>query len=340
LTGKVKKAMAKEGEQRIMSFEFNRGLFKFDFIDHHAILGMPIDSSAGEIRKRFLKIARRLHPDICQAEDKQNAEALLSKLVNPAYAKLSNDRERDEYLILLKMMGKRLVQDGSSVSLKSDAAKQLLQGGALEPVYKNTLAQLAQTQYDNLSQTLETISAISELNLVYLLRKERDGGGVRKEPKPMTQPPKVAQPPTTGGVQASPSTPRQNPYVEQYCQRATALIQKNDLNSLMMARKELQEALKLDPNSSVAHGLMGRLYLTQNQLKPSTAYMTLAKQHVTQALRLNPREPIALEARKQLNQLIANTATTTQEAGAKTTKKPDQKSNGGLFGGLFGGKKK
>jgi curved DNA-binding protein CbpA len=323
-----------------MSFEFNRGLFKLDFIDHHAILGMPMDASAGEIRKRFLKIARRLHPDICKAEDKQMAESVLSKLVNPAYAKLSNDRERDEYVILLKMMGKRLVQEGQSVALKSDAAKQLLQGGGFEQAYKNTLAQLAEKQYDDLSQSAEAISAISELNLVYLLRKERDGGGVKKEPRAMTQPPTVTQPPTTAGGQTPAATPQQNPYVEQYCNRATALIQKNNLNGLMMARKELQEALKIDPNSSVAHGLMGILYLTQNQLKPSTAYVTLAKQHVTQALKLNAREPIALEARKQLNQLIANSAMTGHEAGAKTSKKPEPKSNGGLFGGLFGGKKK
>lgn len=323
-----------------MSFDFNRGLFKYDFIDHHAILGMPLDANAGEIRKRFLKIARRLHPDICQVEDKPQAEALLSKLVNPAYAKLSNDRERDEYGILLKMMGQRLVQEAQSVSLKSDAAKQLLQSGAVEPTYKKTLAELAQTQYENLNQTLETISTLSELNLVYLLRLEREGGGVRNAPKPVSQAPKVAQAPATPPPQATVSQPASNPYVEQYCNRASALIQKNEINSLMMARKELQEALKLDPNSSVAHGLMGRLYLTQNQLKPSTAYVTLAKQHVTQALRLNPGEAIALETRKQLNQLIANTAKPSQAAGAKTAKKPAPKSDGGLFGGLFGGKKK
>jgi curved DNA-binding protein CbpA len=320
-----------------MSFEFNRGLFKFDFTDYHAILGMPIDASANEIRKRFLKIARRLHPDICQAEDKQKAEALLSKLVNPAYAKLSNDRERDEYVILLKMMGKRLVPEGQSISLRSDVAKQLLQGGALEPVYKNTLAQLAEKQYDNLSLTTETIAEISELNLVYLLRKEREGGGVKKDPRPMTQTPMVNQPPTTAGIQAAAPTPQQNPYVTQYCNRAAALIQKNDLNSLMLARKELQEALKIEANNSMAHGLMGMLYLKQNQLKPSTAYMTLAKQHVTQALKLNPQEPVALEARKQLNQIIAKTATNGQETGAKAAKRPE---NGGLFGGLFSGKKK
>lgn len=326
-----------------MSFEFNRGLFKFDFIDHHAILGMPVDASAREIRKRFLQIARRLHPDICKAEDKPMAEALLSKLANPAYAKLSNDRERDEHMVLLKMMGKRLVQEGSSVALKSDSAKQLLQGAAFEQTYKNTLAQLAETQYDNLSQTLETIADISELNLVYLLRKERSGSGIKKDPRPATRSPMTTQPPTTAGVGATaPSAASaQNSYVQQYCNRAAGLIQKNDPNSLTMARKELQEALKLDANSSMAHGLMGKLYLAQNQLKPSTAYMTLAKQHVTQALKLNPQEPVALEVRKLINQMVAKAATTRQPAGAKAAKKPDPKSSGGgLFGGLFGGKKK
>ncbi|MBE9040186.1 DnaJ domain-containing protein [Oscillatoriales cyanobacterium LEGE 11467] len=317
-----------------MSFDFDRGLFKSDFFDHHAVLGMPIDASAREIRKRFMSIARRLHPDICKAEDKGLAEALLSKLVNPAYAKLSNDRERDEYVVLLKMMGKRLIQDRQSISLGSDLAKQLSKENNFERAYKNALETLATKQYEDLDGTLDTIAQMSELNLVYLLRKERDGGGVKKEQKTVTRPP-VSGPPTSDRPT---SEKRESAYIDRHCQRAEGLMTNNNLNSLTMARKELQDALKLDANNSRVHALMGTIYLKQNQLKPSSVNITLAKKHVTQALKLNVKEPVALEARKQLNQLLASSSTGGQKTG--TVKGKSDKSSGGLFGGLFGGKKK
>jgi hypothetical protein len=41
-----------------MSFQIERGLFKFDFTDHHAVLGIPVNADVKEVRKRYLKIAR------------------------------------------------------------------------------------------------------------------------------------------------------------------------------------------------------------------------------------------------------------------------------------------
>ena len=51
------------------------------------------------------------------ATEKQLASELLSKLVNPAYEKLSGERDRAEYIIVLSQMGKRLVQESTSVEL-------------------------------------------------------------------------------------------------------------------------------------------------------------------------------------------------------------------------------
>lgn len=70
-----------------MSFNIDKGLFNSDFIDHHAVLGIPVDADQKGIRKRYLKIARRLHPDssdLKTAEDRRLASEYLSKLVNPA----------------------------------------------------------------------------------------------------------------------------------------------------------------------------------------------------------------------------------------------------------------
>ncbi|NET50396.1 MAG: J domain-containing protein, partial [Merismopedia sp. SIO2A8] len=46
-----------------MALKIDRGLFNTDFTDHHAVLGVPIDASSKDVRKRYLRIARRLHPD-------------------------------------------------------------------------------------------------------------------------------------------------------------------------------------------------------------------------------------------------------------------------------------
>jgi len=80
-----------------MSFKIDSGLFKFNFTDHHAVLGVPVDAEFKDIRKRYLKIARCLHPDSCSAQseaDKQRANQLLSKLVNPAYENFSQAGNR------------------------------------------------------------------------------------------------------------------------------------------------------------------------------------------------------------------------------------------------------
>ncbi|MBO1349251.1 MAG: hypothetical protein EBE86_018515 [Hormoscilla sp. GUM202] len=36
-----------------MSFLIQKGLFKTDFTDYHAVLGVPVDAEKKEIRKRY-----------------------------------------------------------------------------------------------------------------------------------------------------------------------------------------------------------------------------------------------------------------------------------------------
>jgi Tfp pilus assembly protein PilF len=87
----------------------------------------------------------------------------------------------------------------------------------------------------------------------------------------------------------------------------------------------LRDALKIDPSSSRCQTLMGRVYLKQKQL-------TMAKVHLTQALKLDPENLDAIKAMAELQKL--------ERAAGKTTQagKPDEQKRGGLFG-LFGGKK-
>ncbi|MEH1851404.1 MAG: DnaJ domain-containing protein [Nostoc sp.] len=319
-----------------MSFKIDRGLFKYDFIDHHAVLCVPVDADVKEIRKRYLQVARRLHPDSSftqTAAQKELGNELLSKLVNPAYEKLVGDRTRTEYILILSQIGKRLVQESTSVTLNTDLAKQLVEAADAEHFYKTAIAKLAQTQYDSLDQALQVIAQASELNLVYLMRS------VSKSP--------TAAPPAQPKVQSGtpqPNTPK-NPLpapapapakeglvVEQYVRRAQSLIEKNQF---AQAKVELQEALKLEPKNSRCHSLIAMVYLRQNQLK-------MAKIHFDNALKLDPSDETALQWKpkidKALGQQISDHKVTSSPNNGD--KQSDKSGSGGLFGGLFGGKKK
>ncbi len=321
-----------------MSFKIDRGLFKYDLIDYHAILCIPLDADVKEIRKSYLKIARRLHPDSCTSNnptEKQLASELLSKLVNPAYEKLSNERNRTEYMIVLSQMGKHLAQESGSVELTTDAARQLAAVPAMEQRYKTGIAKIALTQYDSLEQVLQVIALVSELNLVYLIRNAAS--------KLSTPPPSSAQAKadTSGSKQptvnknsatVTPDLPvKETSVATQYLRRAQDLMVKNQLEA---ARVELQDALKLEPHNSRCHGLIGMVYLKQNQT-------TMAKIHFDRALQLDPTEEIALEGKRKIEQISGKKPGNAKPAASLNNgaKQQDKSGGGGLFGGLFGGKK-
>jgi curved DNA-binding protein CbpA len=314
-----------------MSFQIDRGLFKLDFTDYYAILGVPINSDAKEIRKRYLKIARSLHPDSFAAEsdeDKQQATEWLSKLVNPAYEKLSQDRERAEYEVLVRLKGQQAVKEKDSIQISSEVAAQLSKANDVDHAYKTALHELAAKQYQSLDQIQELTGQISELNFVYLLRK--GGAGVASS-QPKNQIGGAATPSQAGKppAPAAPATPPPKPTaVEQYCRRAEELIVRN---AFAQAILELRDGLKLEPNNSRCHGLLGMVYLKQNQAK-------MAKIHIERALQLNPKDEIALEAKQKLDKLSAGAGSQGKTPKAAQSEKP-RDSGGGLFG-LFGGKKK
>ncbi|MGJ5633740.1 J domain-containing protein [Nostoc sp. CALU 1950] len=316
-----------------MSFKIDRGLFKYDFIDHHAVLCVPVDADVKEIRKRYLQVARRLHPDSSfteSAEQKQLGNEFLSKLVNPAYEKLCGDRTRTEYILILSQIGKRLVQESTSVTLNTELAKQLTEAANLDHFYKSAIAKLAQTQYDSLEQVLQVIAQVSELNLVYLMRSAG---------KSSAAPPPPAQPKVQSGTpqqntpkNTPPAPPKEDSVVEQYVRRAQSLIDKNQFAS---AKVELQEALKLEPKNSRCHSLIAMVYLKQNQLK-------MAKIHFDNALKLDPNDETALQWKPKIDKALGQQPSDHKVTSSPNNgdKQPDKSGSGGLFGGLFGGKKK
>jgi hypothetical protein len=64
--------------------------------------------------------------------------------------------------------------------------------------------------------------------------------------------------------------------------------------------------------------------------------------HFDRALQLDPKDETALEGKKRIEQLLGHKPNVTKPTAPSTTgvKQPDKSGGSGLFGGLFGGKKK
>ena len=101
---------------KYMSFQLDRGLFRFEFTDRHAILGVSVNAGEVNIRERYQSIARLLHPDSSRwktEQEKTLAVRLFSRLITHAYGQLSRQSQLQEQIIMLELLGKRLVEEGS-----------------------------------------------------------------------------------------------------------------------------------------------------------------------------------------------------------------------------------
>jgi curved DNA-binding protein CbpA len=318
------------------SFRLKRGLAEFGYPDHYAVLGLEVDATAGEIRKRYMQLARLLHPDSCSEEiNKTLASQFLSKLVNPAYQVLSQEKERADYSLLLKLVGQRANLEFDVSRFTYQPAQEVLKIETYEESYRSTLQSLIETQYLQLDQSLACIELLSELNLAFLLRRETTKSRAGAQPSSSSSnyiPAEPSSPEISVEVQAKApreniATPSEN-YVKQYIRRAEELIAKNLFPS---AIQELRDALKIEPQNGRCHCLMGIVYLRQNQPK-------MAKGHLTQALKVEPENAEALEWMNKLKKLEAHLAKTAQPTAKTTQPGANTTERRGLFR-LFGGKK-
>lgn len=317
--------------------QIDQGLFKLDISDHHAVLGIPIDSDAKLVRKRYLKIARKLHPDsLRSASDKQKQQAgeLLSKLVNPAYETLSHEKTAQEHTILLRLKGQQLEQQPTLLPVEGDTAKKLTGSNNIDHDYTNAFKGLAADQYESLDSVLSVIGALSELNAVYVMKK---GGGSA----PAATAKKTVQGGRSGGSteasggqtqkqateQPNPSHPRRRRemVIDSYLKRAKEFEYKRVFDK---AVTEMREAVKAYPDSALCHSSLARAYMKAGQTK-------MASIHCKRALELDPEDEVGNELKKQFDAQAkrANRA-------AQRQKDNPKEGGGGLFGGLFGGKKR
>ncbi|WP_204141761.1 J domain-containing protein [Halomicronema sp. CCY15110] len=311
-----------------------QGLFQFDLTDYHAILGVALDADAKAIRKRYLKIARKLHPDSLRdstSEDRQKANELLSKMVNPAYESLTQEKVITEHMIVLRLRGQRLSRD-TSVTLQSEAAQAIAQSNNASSAYVNSLQTLAEEQYEAIDQVLDVIGQISELNLAYLMCTSGGSGSGAKPANPAASS-TSRSPAATSANSTSPRQPAAPPpspkqqreaIIESYQRRAASFAAKKEYSRAIL---EMRDAIKSNPTNGQCHAQLAAYYLQAGQAK-------MAKIHLKRALELAPDNTLARELEPKLNQ--ATGSQTTRNSSAKSA---PPKSKGGLFG-LFGGKQK
>lgn len=314
------------------------GLFKLDFEDHHAILGIPITADARAVRKRYLTIARKLHPDSLSGlseADAQQANELLSKWVNPAYEALNQEKCFTEHQLMLKLKGQGLKRSPTPPETSCEVAQTLLQAPQVELAYQEAVKTLAEQQFAELAEVLTRIGQLSELNMIYLYRTS-DGPAASARPAPPPPSAATTPPPAAGTPPAAPSPPprrTQAAILESYMKRAQEFETSRDYGRAVL---EMREALKTYPNSARCHSYLASLYLKSGQA-------TMAKVHTKRALDLHPEDEIAQSIQAKLEKSTpspgpSSSAKPTDRGKAPAKGKPEDK--GGFFGGLFGGKKK
>lgn len=289
------------------NFKINKGLASYGISDHFAVLGLPITADAGQIRKRFLKLAKILHPDVFgrAPEEQELATKYFSKMVSPAYQLLYSDRERGEYLATLRMFSQNQKQKNETLTLISEIAQKLYRLPH-EITYKQFVEQVAPNQYNSLDSILEHTATLSELNLVYMLTQPSLNFASGSSSALAT-----SNNTASSLEQVAAPKPAQSPATRNLNMAELFISKKQWTDAL----KELNVAEKLDPNSAKIFALKGLIQMNQNAV-------AIAKSSFQKALKLDPKEPTAL---KYINQLNAATPAKAPD------KQPEKK--GGIFGG-------
>lgn len=299
-----------------MSFQLDRGLFQFDFTDRHAILGVSVNADEVDIRERYKTVARLLHPDSAHWKTQQErdfATLLFSRLVTHAYGILSRSATREEQSIVLQLLAKRTIEEGRNTQIVDPLCQELYQSGNdFDAVYHRLLNEMALKQYADLNHSIQSIEQISELNMVYLVRKQLQS--VRSTP------PQVINTSTVSAQAESPSEMLAKPsLIEGSLRRAEEYITMKNWGKAVL---EMREATTIEPNNPRAHAILGLAYLHQQQ-------KTMAKISMKKALQLNPKDPHVLRLKQEFDR-----AATAIKSTANATAK---QASPGIFG-FFKGK--
>lgn len=293
------------------------------FTDPFAVLGVAVTADDRRVQKRYRQAAKSLHPDRyidADATTRELTEKLLARLINPAYEKLQQDKERQETIAILRLKIKSLTRN-APLSPNSDIARQLMECPVsnVEVFYEQAFAKLADTQFDPHSNFAPVTEQLMELNLVYLQLKMGDlGGGIQEKrnglisvaevtPKPFTPPPK-------------PEVAAES-YDQRHYRRAQEYAKKRAWSQVV---QELRDAIRIKADKSEYHSLLGVAYLYLDKPLPG-----MAKVHFKRALELNPQDTYGLRFGPKLGISVsadpAPTNGSRPQNGTKPANKPASK---------------
>lgn len=288
------------------------------FTDPYAVLGLSLTSDDNRVLKRYRAVAKMLHPDSgtqATAGDRDLAAQLLTRLANPAYQQLKQEKNRSEIVATLRFRVRRLNGDQPLVP-QTELGKRLLQTPVpqVDVFYEQAVTRLAESQFLPLSNFESATQQLTELNLVYLFLKM--GEPLIREKRTGIISPPVEPPAATLKEEAASSAVN---YAQRHYQRAQQYGKKGNWTQ---AIAELRDALRLEPNRGEFHSLLAKAYLTQN-------LVGMAKVHFRQALKFNPTDPLALHYAAKLKISID------APPAAHTSKPANGPTNGSSPRGLF-----
>ncbi|MEM9904470.1 MAG: tetratricopeptide repeat protein [Cyanobacteria bacterium P01_D01_bin.44] len=249
--------------------------------DPYAAVGISVTAEDRRILKRYRQVAKLLHPDSLAGQDettKAFANQVLSRVINPAYQRLKQEKTRSESLATMRFRVRRLART-DQLHPTFESAKQLLRipEAEIEVFYENALTQLAENQFDSPNAFSTALEQLSQLNNVFLRRKMGDVV-IREKRRGLM----AATPAMRSEVETPEPDPPEINYAEKYGIRARAYLNQQNYE---MAIQELREALKLEPNNAEYHSMLGQAYFVRKQYG-------MAKAHLKRASQLNPNHPI------------------------------------------------
>ncbi len=249
-----------------------------------------------------MKLAKTLHPDVFgrTAAEKDLATNYFAKMISPAYETLSNEKERNEYFATIRLLGQDLKKRSEEIELEAPEAKKLYRY-AHETTYLQAVADMAEQQYGSLDKILDNTAILSEFNLVFLMTQDSICPPVNVPTRPEP----------TGGLDGTPPPKKKS--------KAARNIK---LGELYVAKKQWAEALKelkagekLDNANAKLYALLGVVYFNQKVL-------SMAKANLQKALKINAKEPLALEYMEEIK----------RASRASAQKAKQSKKGGGWFG--------
>ncbi|MBD1910366.1 MULTISPECIES: J domain-containing protein [unclassified Leptolyngbya] len=295
------------------------------FQDPYAVLGLSVTADDRRVLKRYREIAKLLHPDGyvgADAEVRNLATQLFAKIVGPAYQKLKQDKGRAENLAMLRFRVRRSMRE-TPLEPKSALALELMgtQPSNIDVFYEQAIARLAETQFIPLERFDSATLQLEELNLVYL-RLKMGEPIIREKRTGLVSSPPVQAHPKVAFVEKKEAEAEAIDYAERHFNRAQSYAQNANWAS---ATRELKDALKINANRSNYHALLAIAYLKQD-------LPTMARVHCRQALKLNPKDTLALKYASKLGVDVEASSTGKGTSAAKSSDKSAKASPGG---GLF-----